>query len=55
MNNPKIWSLSVRWFWSNDWLNVVVKVAHRTAILDLQLHVIVQQSLFAGDFGYSDW
>ena len=55
MNNPKILSLSVRWFWSNDWLNVVVKVAYRTAILDLLSHVIAQWSLFTCDFGYSDW
>ena len=55
MNNPKIWSLSVRWFWSDNWLNVVVKVAYRTAILDLQSHVIAQRSLFACAFGYSDW
>ena len=25
MNNPKFWSLSVLWFWSNNWLNAVVK------------------------------
>ena len=55
MNNPKIWSLSVRWLWSNDWLNVVVEVAYRTAILDLQSHVIAQRSLFACDFRFSDW
>ena len=26
MKNPKFWSLSVLWFWSNNWLNAVVKV-----------------------------
>ena len=53
MNNPKIWSPSVCLFWSNDRLNVVVKVEYRTAILDLQLHVIAQRSLFACAYGYS--
>ena len=43
----------MRWFWSNDWSNDVVKVEYRTAILDLQSHVIAQQSLFACPFGYS--